>query len=76
MYSAIYSIHSLFNQLGLASTDEAINTFVTKNGSLPGNVKLYQAKFWNEAQKTFLQQMIDEDADWAEIVDELNAKLR
>jgi hypothetical protein len=76
MYSPIHSIHSLFDQLGLASYDEAINAFVAKNGTLPGGIKLHQADFWNEAQKTFLQQMIDEDADWAEIVDELDAKLR
>jgi hypothetical protein len=28
------------------------------------------------SSEKFLQQMIDEDADWAEIVDELDAKLR
>jgi hypothetical protein len=76
MYSPIHSIHSLFDQLGLASTDEAINAFVAKNGVLPGDVKLHQADFWNEAQKTFLQQMIIEDADWAEVIDELDVKLR
>lgn len=76
MYSTIHSIHSLFYQLGLASSDRAINAFVAKNGTLPSGIKLHQADFWNAALKTFLQQMIDEDADWAEIVDELDAKLR
>jgi hypothetical protein len=76
MYSPIHSIYSLFDQLGLDSSEQGINAFVAKHGSLPSNVKLHQADFWNEAQRTFIQQMIDEDADWAEIVDELDAKLR
>lgn len=76
MYLPTHSIHSLFDQLGLDSSDEAINAFVTKHGSLSANVKLHQADFWSEAQGAFLQQMIDEDADWAEVVDELDAKLR
>jgi hypothetical protein len=76
MYSPIHSIHSLFDQLGLDSSEQGINSFVNQHGSLPANVKLHQADFWNTAQKTFLQQMINEDADWAEIVDELDAKLR
>jgi hypothetical protein len=76
MYSPIHSIHSLFDPLGLDSSAQAINVFVAKHGSLPGNVKIHQADFWNEPQKSFLQQMINEDADWAEIVDELDTKLR
>lgn len=76
MYSPTHSIHSLFDQLGLDSSDQGINAFVTKHGSLSADVKLHQADFWTEAQAAFLKQMIDEDADWAEIVDELDAKLR
>jgi hypothetical protein len=76
IYPRIRSIHSLFDQLGLDSSDEAINAFVTKHGSLSANVKLHQADFWSEAQGAFLQQMIDEGTDWAEVVDELDVKLR
>lgn len=76
MYPPTHSIHSLFDQLGLDSSDEAIDSFVTKHGSLPANIKLHQADFWNEAQGTFLLQMTKEDADWAEIVDELDTRLR
>jgi hypothetical protein len=49
---------------------------VVKHGSLHANVKIHQADFWNEAPSSFLQHMINEDADWAEVVDELDAKLR
>ena len=70
------SIVSLFDQLGLDSTDEAIEDFINRNGSLPGNVKLYKADFWNTSHASFLKQMKEEDADWAEIVDQLDAMLR
>jgi hypothetical protein len=76
MYSPIHSIHSLFDPLGLDSSEQAINAFVAKHGSLHANVKIHQADFWNEAQSSFLQHMINDDADWAEVVDELDAKLR
>lgn len=76
MYAPTHSIHSLFDQLGLDSSDQGINAFVAEHGSLAANVKLHQADFWTAAQGAFLQQMIDEDADWAEIVDELDARLR
>ena len=38
--------------------------------------KLSQCGFWNSSQASFLKQVKDEDADWAEIVDQLNAMLR
>jgi hypothetical protein len=76
MYPPTHSIHSLFDQLGIDSSDQGIDAFVAEHGSLASNVKLHQADFWTEAQSAFLQQMTSEDADWAEIVDELDARLR
>lgn len=76
METPIHSIVSLFDQLGLDSTDEAIEDFINRNRPLPGNVELYKADFWKSSQASFLKQMIDEDADWAEIVDQLDAMLR
>ncbi len=76
METPIHSIVSLFDQLGLDSTDEAIEDFIKRNSPLPGNIELYKADFWNSSQASFLKQVIDEDADWAEIVDQLDAMLR
>lgn len=76
MYSPIHSINALFEQLGLESSDQAIETFIAEHSPLPAQVKLYEADFWNKSQRTFIQQMKDEDADWAEIVDQLDAMLR
>ena len=76
MEAPIHSLTSLFDQLGLDSTDQAIEDFIIRNKPLPGNRDLYKADFWNPSQASFLQQAKDEDADWAEIVDQLNTMLR
>ena len=76
METPIHTMNSLFEQLGLGSTDSEINTFIENNGPLTGDIELYEAKFWNESQSAFLREMIENDADWAEIVDQLDARLR
>jgi hypothetical protein len=72
----IHNLNSLFKQLGLDSSNKAIEDFIYKNKPLPGNVILHNAEFWNESQAAFLKEAIEEDSDWAEVVDELNALLR
>jgi hypothetical protein len=76
MESTVHSQTSLFKQLGLDSTDSAIETFIGDHRPLPGNVELHEAKFWSASQASFLKQVKDEDADWIEIVDQLDALLR
>lgn len=71
-----HTIVSLFNQLGLESTDEAMDAFINRNSPLPGNIMLHKADFWNTSQASCLKEMKDEDADWAEIVDQLDTMLR
>ena len=76
METPIHTMNSLFEQLGLGSTDSEINKFIENNGPLAGDLELYQANFWNESQSAFLREMKENDADWAEIVDQLDARLR
>ena len=76
MEAPIHSQTSLFLQLGLDSTDSAIETFIDSHRPLAGNIELHEAKFWSASQAFFLKQVKDEDADWAEIVDQLDALLR
>ena len=76
MYTPIHSISSLFEQLGLGSSQKEMNAFIVAHSPLPAKIKLYDAGFWNKSQQTFLRQMKEEDADWAEIVDQLDAMLR
>lgn len=71
-----HSLERLFEQLGLDATDQAIGDFVNKNAPLPADVELHKATFWSSSQSAFLQQSKDDDADWAEIVDQLDAMLR
>jgi hypothetical protein len=76
METPIHSLNSLFDQLGLDSTDQAIETFIDGHRPLAGNIELHEADFWSASQASFLKEERDEDADWAEIVDQLNALLR
>lgn len=75
MEPPIHSLDSLFDQLGLDSTDAAIKDFINSNKPVPDNIELHNADFWNSSQASFLKQVKDEDADWVEIVDQLNAML-
>jgi len=76
MESPTHSLNNLFGQLGLSNSDAAINDFINKHKSIPGEMPLYKASFWTDSQAAFLHEAIEEDADWAEIVDHLDVMLR
>ncbi|MFT6268311.1 MAG: hypothetical protein ACJAVV_001119 [Alphaproteobacteria bacterium] len=76
MEAPIHSMESLFEQLGLDGSSEAVTNFIQKNAPIPNTVKLHEADFWTESQSLCLEEMIDVDADWAEIVDQLSLLLR
>ena len=76
MENHVHTLEALFNQLGLESSSGAIDSFVNSHKPVPANIELHKADFWSPSQATFLRQTIAEDADWAEIVDQLDAMLR
>ena len=76
METPIHSINSLFKQLGLPSETAEIDAFIEIHCPLPDHCLLHEAAFWTASQATFLSEEIEDDADWAEVVDELNARLR
>ena len=76
METTIHSIDLLFGQLGLDSTEQGVRDFINRNSPLPQGIVLHEADFWNPSQASFFKQMIDEDSNWAEIVDQLNCMLR
>ncbi len=76
METPIHSMNSLFAQLGLGSSENEIDQFIDENRPLAKGVELHEASFWNESQSTVLKEMKEEDADWAELVDQLDARLR
>lgn len=71
-----HSLNALFEQLGLPASDGDIERFITQHKPLANPVKLAEAPFWTPSQSAFLQEAIDEDADWVEVVDHLDAQLR
>ena len=76
MQEAIHSMNTLFDQLGLSSSDDAIDTFIAQHKPIPATIDLHEATFWSSAQANALKQLKDEDADWAIFVDELDTRLR
>lgn len=71
-----HSLTSLFDQLGLEHDDASIDQFISRHKPVPGEIELHQAPFWSASQAAFLKQMIEEDADWAVVIDQFDAMLR
>ncbi|MFC6381850.1 DUF2789 domain-containing protein [Psychrobacter glacincola] len=69
-----YSMNELFAQLGLDSSDEAIDSFIEKH-QLAKNEELIKSDVWNDSQRMFLQEEWTQDAAWVEIIDELNVRM-
>ena len=76
MESPVHSLPSLFKQLWLPDDPVSIEQFVAVHSPLKPDLSLAEAFFWSESQRAFLREEILEDADWAEVVDELNLMLR
>ncbi|NIF19292.1 DUF2789 domain-containing protein [Pantoea sp. Cy-639] len=76
MEAPIHKFSELFKQLGLADDPVGIDQFITSHSPLKSEVKLVDAPFWNDAQRAFLRDSIGDDADWAELFDQLNEALR
>ncbi|MDF9619839.1 DUF2789 domain-containing protein [Pseudomonas entomophila] len=76
MEAPIHKFSELFKQLGLPDDPLGIDQFITSHSPLKGDVKLVDAPFWTDGQRAFLRQSIDDDADWAELFDQLNEALR
>ncbi len=66
----------LFAQLGLPSEVQEVAAFIQRHTPLPATTRLEDAPFWSSAQAALLREEILGDADWAEVVDQLNLALR
>lgn len=76
MEPPIHDLPALFKQLGLANDAASIDAFIRTHAPLPEGRPLSEAAFWSPSQAAFLREEILEDADWAEVVDQLNLLLR
>ncbi|AKX44082.1 hypothetical protein AKN87_02400 [Thiopseudomonas alkaliphila] len=65
---------TLFSQLGLEDSPEGIKNFIATH-QLPAEVKLTEAPYWSEAQRQLLKELLEEDSEWALVVDQLNEAL-
>jgi hypothetical protein len=71
----LHTLSNLFAQLGLPSEPAAMDQFIATHRPLEQGMALYRAPFWSASQRAFLKEEIIEDADWAGVIDELNARL-
>ena len=75
MHTSTIAMPQLFEQLGLGSSNLAIARFI-KHHHLPDDTKLQAAAFWTGSQRQFIHDSLQQDADWCEIIDQLDALLR
>lgn len=75
MNAPIHNLAHLFAQIGLANEPHHIDAFIDTHRPMPEGMKLHEACFWSKSQARFLRDEILADADWAEVVDELNLRL-
>ncbi len=76
MEQTTHQFYELFEQLGLPSDEASIVGFIETHRPLPDGVTLTEAPFWSKAQAQLLRESLAADADWAEVVDQLNLALR
>ncbi|HHF3274750.1 TPA: DUF2789 domain-containing protein [Vibrio alginolyticus] len=71
-----HGMAELFQQLGLGSSPQEMKDFINQHRHKRDSAPLHEARFWTMSQANFLKQAIEEDADWAELVDQLDVMLR
>lgn len=75
MEASLHTLNNLFAQLGLPASDAEIEHFIKTHSHLASYISMADAPYWTPAQATFLREEILKDADWAEVIDQLNARL-
>jgi len=75
MDTSSHTMQALFAQLGLPNSETAIDNFM-QNNHLPAEIPLERAALSSAGQAPSIREAIAQDADWAEVVDHLDAQLR
>ncbi|MCH1928851.1 DUF2789 domain-containing protein [Shewanella sp. A25] len=65
----------LFEQLGLDNQPQAMSTFIASH-KLSAQTHLSDAPFWSAAQKSFIVEALAADAEWTELIEQLDTQLR
>jgi len=74
MGASVYCLSTLFEQLGLSGKTDDIEAFI-KNNRLSAGTKVYEAAYWTQSQAALLKEGLENNSDWALIIDELNVRL-
>lgn len=69
------TLKDLFEQLGLDSSEDGMTAFIEKHRGLNDSRHIEEAPFWTDNQASFLRGALLDDAEWAEVIDQLNAQL-
>ena len=69
------NMQTLFAQLGEPDDEASIARFIEKHACQIDHMKLHEATFWSPAQAAFLRDAIQQDANWAAVVDALSVQL-
>ena len=69
-----HDLKTLFDQLGLPSEGNAIDTFIEEH-QLDADTKLTEAAFWEPHQAALLKEWMMADGEEVMVVDELNVRL-
>ncbi len=75
MEKSFHRFSELFAQLGLPTDVESIRQFIDRHAPIPSGQRLEDAPFWTAAQARLLRELLAQDADWAEVADQLNSAL-
>lgn len=75
MEEFVHDMSNLFAQLGLPADEGSIAAFIEAHRPLDPATPLADAALWTPAQSAFLREAMLEDADWAPVIDALNARL-
>lgn len=75
MERTLHSMSNLFAQLGRPNDDAAIALFIETHAPLPNETRLHEAVFWTSAEAVFLAEAVSNDADWADVAENLNSLL-
>ncbi|BBB30593.1 DUF2789 domain-containing protein [Neptunomonas japonica] len=70
-----HNLTNLFLQLGLAAEENDIESFIGSH-SVDEGIPLEEAVFWTQGQAQFIKESRENDADWSDMVDELDTLLR
>ena len=76
MDSTNHRFSDLFAQMGLPTDNAGIEAFLREHSPLAPDIELANAPFWTTAQAAFLREEWRDDADWAQLVDQLSLALR